>query len=363
MITRRTFGQFDSLLVGIALCLSAAGVLGVYSATEGWGESTLYFNQLIRVGLGILVCLTIAAISYRVLVDYAFVWYAGALGLLIWVLLFGTVVNNSKSWITIAGFSFQPSEVTKIIVILALTRYLSELGSSYLSYRNLAAISLITGIPFTLVLLQRDWGTALMYLPFTAGMAFVSGIRLKVLIAAGLVLILLVPAVWFNLKDYQKMRVRVTFDPDLDPQGYGYQVRQSRIAIGSGGFFGRGIGNGLQSRLGFVPESHTDFIFALLAEETGFLGSLLILLLFLSLLVRLISIGEQARDRTGMLIIAGVASLLLSHILINLGMVLGILPAIGIPLPFLSYGGSSIITNFMAVGLALNVKIRRFYYA
>jgi rod shape determining protein RodA len=363
MIDRRAFTQFDIALLAIALSLSAVGVLGVYSATEGWGGSTLYVNQMIRVGLGLLVCLLIVTVSYRLLVDYAFVWYVGAVGLLTWVLFFGNVVNNSRSWINIAGFNFQPSEITKIIVILALTKYLSELNSNYLSYRNLLAIGLITGIPFVLVMLQGDWGTALMYLPLAAGIAFVSGIRGKLLVVIALIMVLLVPAVWFNLKDYQKMRVMVTIDPDLDPQGYGYQTRQSRIAIGSGGVFGRGIGNGLQSRLGFVPESHTDFIFALLAEETGFIGSSLVLLLFIILLLRLLSIAEQARDRTGILIATGVAFLLLSHIVINIGMVIGILPAIGIPLPFLSYGGSSIIATFMAIGLALNVRLRRFFYA
>jgi rod shape determining protein RodA len=363
MISRRSLAQFDFLLLGTTLCLCAIGILGVYSATEGWGESTLYLNQAVRVGLGLVICLVIVSIDYRILVDYAFVWYSASIALLIWVLFFGNVVNNSKSWIVIAGFSFQPSEVTKIAVILALTKYLSELNTSFLSYRNLFAIGLITGIPFSLVILQRDWGTAAMYLPMTAGIAFVSGIRGKFLLLMVLILILLVPAIWFNLQDYQRMRVLVTVDPDLDPQGIGYQTRQSRIAIGSGGIFGRGIGNGLQSRLGFVPYSHTDFIFSLLAEETGFVGASLIILLFLLLLLRLINIADEARDRAGILIITGVVCLLLSHIVINIGMVLGVLPAIGIPLPLLSYGGSSIITTFIAIGLALNVRVRRFFYS
>lgn len=363
MITRRTLAQFDFVLFGIVLCLSAIGILGVYSATEGWGESTLYMNQIIRVCLGLVICLIFVSIDYRILVDYAFVWYSGAIALLLWVLLFGNVVNNSKSWIIIAGFSFQPSEVTKIAVILVLTKYLSDLNTNYLSYRNLFGIGLICGVPVFLVMLQRDWGTALMYLPMSAGIAFVAGIRAKFLVVMAIIMLLLIPAVWFNLKDYQKMRVLVTVDPDLDPQGIGYQTRQSRIAIGSGGVFGRGIGNGLQSRLGFVPESHTDFIFTLLAEETGFLGSSVIILLFLLLLTRVISVAEQARDRAGILIVTGVVCLLLSHIVINIGMVLGVVPAIGIPLPFLSYGGSSIIATFMAIGLILNVRIRRFFYS
>jgi rod shape determining protein RodA len=363
MISRRVLTQFDYLLLVISLGLSLIGVLGVYSATEGWGESTLYINQVVRVGLGLAVCLIVAAVNYRILVEYAFLLYSGALAMLVWVLLFGTMINNSKSWLSIAGFSFQPSEIAKIALILALTRYLAEMNTTFLSYRNLFAIGLICGIPFILVMLQGDLGTAIMYLPIAAGMAFVSGIRPRYLLVMLLIILLLVPIVWFSLKDYQKQRVMATIDSDLDPQGIGYQTRQSQIAIGSGGVFGRGIGNGLQSRLGFVPESHTDFIFALLAEETGFLGAAAVLLLFLFLLIRIISSGEQARDRAGILIVSGIVSLLLSHIAINIGMVLGLVPPIGIPLPFLSYGGSSILAVFAAIGLAINVRLRRFFYS
>jgi rod shape determining protein RodA len=164
------------------------------------------------------------------------------------------------------------------------------------------------------------------------------------------------------LKDYQKQRILVTLDPDLDPQGIGYQTRQSQIAIGSGGLLGKGVGQGLQSKLGFVPEVHTDFIFALLAEEIGFVGASIILMLYLLVLMRLIHIAETARDRVGILIVTGVASLMFFHVVVNVGMTLGILPAIGIPLPLLSYGGSSILTTFAALGLALSVFQRRFVY-
>src|SRR5690606_20437166 len=213
----------------------------------------------------------------------------------------------------------------------------------------------IAGLPMSLVILQGDLGTAAMYFPIVLAMLLVAGIRLRVLMILLLIGALLAPVGWMVLKDYQKQRILVTLDPGLDPQGYGYQVRQSQIAIGSGGITGRGLGNGMQSQLGFVPEIHTDFIFALLAEETGVIGCIFILALYLFVLWRLISIAEQARDRQGILIITGISALIFVHVAVNVGMALGLVPPIGIPLPLLSYGGSATLTIFLALGLALNV--------
>jgi rod shape determining protein RodA len=213
-----------------------------------------------------------------------------------------------------------------------------------------------------LITIQGDLGTALMYLPILMGMVVVVGVRKQLLVGVLVVSLCVAPLSWFFLQDYQKQRILVTFDPGLDPQGIGYQSRQSQIAIGSGGLFGKGLGQGLQSQLGFVPEIHTDFIFAILAEEIGFVGSILILMLYLLILMRLIRIAETARDRVGILMSAGVASLMFFHVAINVGMALGIVPPIGIPLPLLSYGGSATVTVFAALGLALNVYQRRFVY-
>ncbi len=225
------------------------------------------------------------------------------------------------------------------------------------------ALSVITLVPAFLIVLQGDLGTALMYLPVVAGMTMVvTGLRMRFFVGVLMFSLLIAPIAWFSLKDYQKQRILVTFDPELDPQGIGYQARQSQIAIGSGGLLGKGVGQGLQSKLGFVPEVHTDFIFALLAEETGLVGASLILMLYLLVLTRLIYIAEVARDRVGILIVTGVASLMFFHVMVNVGMTLGVLPAVGIPLPLLSYGGSSTLTTFAAVGLALNVFQRRFVY-
>lgn len=357
MLNRRTLTQFDYLLFGTALALALLGVLGVYSANPD-----LYADQLVRVGLGIFVCLIVVYVDYHFLVDYAFLLYGASVLVLIGVLFSGIEIHGSKSWINLAGFSFQPSELSKIVLILALARYLSEFAADRPELRQLCIAGGLTLLPVTLVTMQQDLGTAIMHLPVAASMLIVSGLRMKVLVVVLLIVVCLAPVGWFGLREYQKQRVLSTFDPEMDPQGIGYQTRQSQIAIGSGGFLGHGLGKGLQNQLGFVPESHTDFIFALLAEETGFLGGSLILLLYLLLLVRLTLIGEQARDRSGLLIMAGITGLIFSHVVVNVGMALGIVPPIGIPLPLLSYGGSATITTFISLGLALNVSCRRFFY-
>jgi rod shape determining protein RodA len=357
MLNRRLLTQFDYLLFGTALALALFGVLGVYSASP-----ELYLDQLVRVGLGICVCLIVVYIDYHFLLDHVYFIYWVAVLVLIGVLIWGFEIHGSRSWVSVAGFSFQPSEVSKIVLILVLARYLSESGTERPESRQLIISGILTFILVGLVVLQQDLGTAIMYLPVAGAILIVAGLRWKVLLSILLIVLCLAPLGWCGLREYQKQRVLVTLDPELDPQGIGYQTRQSQIAIGSAGFLGHGIGKGLQNQLGFVPESHTDFIFALLAEETGFLGGSMILLLYLLLLIRLTLIGEQARDRAGLLIMVGITGLIFSHVVVNVGMALGIVPPIGIPLPLLSYGGSATITTFISMGLALSVSCRRFFY-
>jgi rod shape determining protein RodA len=362
MSFRRLLSSFDCLLFGSALLLALLGILGVYSAGLQNPVAAAFSRQLLWTGMGLIVCFIVFSIDYHHLVDYAFPMYALSILLLIGILIFGREINGSKSWLTIFGFQFQPSELVKVVVILTLTRYLSTLNEKYLRREHLISLALITLLPVLLVVLQGDLGTALMYFPILAGMMFISGIRLRLVVVSVLIALCLAPIGWLFLKDYQKQRIMVTFQPDLDPKGVGYQTRQSQIAIGSGGLMGTGIGNGMQSQLGFVPEIHTDFIFALLAEESGLLGACLVLMLYLCVLSRMIHIGEQARDRAGILVVTGIASLIFFHVVINVGMTLGVLPAIGIPLPLLSYGGSSAVSTYVALGLALNVHHHRFVY-
>jgi rod shape determining protein RodA len=358
----RSWGQIDFLLLALVGALALLGVLGVYSAGLSSG-GRFYSGQLLRIGLGFAVCLFVMLFDYRKLVERAFVLYILALLVLAGVLIFGSEVNGSKSWIHVGGLTFQPSEFTKIVVLLAVIRLISDSREEYLTHRRLMNVGVVCLIPILLIILQRDLGTAIMFVPVVGGILLAAGVRRRLLIGVLVVGLVSTPLVWLGLKDYQRQRVLVTLDPGRDPLGIGYQTRQAQIAIGSGGLLGRGIGEGRQSQLGFVPESHTDFIFALLAEETGFLGAASILLLYFLLLSRLITIGVEAKDRAGMLIIAGVVAFIFSHVLINVGMALGIVPPIGIPLPFLSYGGSSTLTAFAAIGLALSVSLRRYMYS
>jgi rod shape determining protein RodA len=358
----RRFAQFDYALFLIVAVLASLGILAVYSATLSSDGGGLMGNQLFRAALGVLLCLAVTLIDYHRLLNRAFLLYFLSLVVLVGVLLFGTEINGNKSWIVLGGLTFQPSELTKVVLILLLARLLSDFDGAYLTRRRLMTVVAFSAVPIFLVVLQHDLGTAVMFVPIVAGVVLVAGIRAKAVLIVLLVVMAAAPVTWFGLKDYHRQRVLVTLDPDLDPQGVGYQTRQARIAIGSGGLWGRGVGQGLQSQLGFVPESHTDFIFALMAEETGFMGASGVLLLYLLLLARLITVGRQALDRAGMLIVAGIVALIFSHVAINVGMALGIVPPIGIPLPFLSYGGSSIVSTFAAVGLALNVSMRRFLY-
>ena len=363
MLTRRFLSQFDYFLFLAVVILALIGALGIYNASAEEGNYSLFARHLLWLGVGIIVCLCITTIDYHFLTDHAFLFYGLTTLLLLSILLFGTEINGSKSWFNIGEISFQPSEIAKVALILVLARYLSEISASYLEHRHLFALGGLTLCPMLLITLQGDLGTALMYLPILLGVVIVAGLRMRFLMGILIITLCVTPLGWYLLKDYQKERILVTLDPGRDPQGIGYQSHQSQIAIGSGGLLGKGLGQGLQSQLGFVPEVHTDFIFAILAEEIGFVGSICILMLYLLVLMRLIRIAGKARDRVGILLITGVTSLIFFHVAINVSMTLGIVPPIGIPLPLLSYGGSSTITTFTALGLALNVHQRRFVYS
>ncbi len=357
---RKFLYQLDFLLIAGSMLLVLAGLLAAYSLDLGGTGSALYLSQLSRVGIAFLVCLVFLYIDFEILTYYSVVFYTFLLLVLLGVLFFGTEINNSRSWLSIGSFRIQPSEPGKIIYILFMASLLGQFKKEYLPYSKLLLCTALGLLPVILILLQGDLGTAVMYLPVLGGMLWMSGIRPKVMIIILLCLLLVAPVGWMVLKDYQKQRIKAVFNPELDPQGIGYQTRQSLIAMGSGGFFGKGIGKGLHAQLGYVPESHTDFIFTLLVEETGFIGAFFILTLYLIILWRMLEICRNARNRSGLLITTGVICFFLSHLVINIGMATGLLPAIGIPLPLLSYGGSSLLASTAALGLALNVNSRRF---
>jgi rod shape determining protein RodA len=276
------------------------------------------------------------------------------------LLLFGAERAGAKSWIDVGPVGIQPSELAKVVVILAIARYFAEGDPRPFGLRGLYVPGTLAFIPFVLVALQPDLGTASTFIPIVFGIAWVAGLRFGTAVRLGLFGAALAPLGYFLLEDYQRARLFTFINPDADPLGAGYQIVQSKIAVGSGGLVGKGLFSGSQSQLEFLPAQHTDLIFAVLGEEAGFLGVTAALALYLLLLLRILQIGRQARDRLGSFICAGVASLLLYHLVVNVGMVIGFAPITGIPLPLLSYGGSSALTTGIALGLVLSVRTRRF---
>lgn len=362
MINRRYFSEFDWTTFFIALTLAVIGIVFIYSATRDASQTFYLWRQLIWLACGVILFLMIMTIDYHTLTHHAHVLYGLGLLCLLAVLVFGAEVRGHKSWLHIGSIALQPSEFVKIATILALARFFSESNKEQISGSELAVAAGITLIPTVLVMLEGDLGTAMTFFPVFASIAVVCGLRRKFVVVALIATLCLTPIAWFSLKNYQRQRIMATFNSELDPRGIGYQAQQSKIAIGSGGVLGKGIFQGTQSQLGFLPARHTDFIFAVLAEEAGVVGALAVLGLYFWLLWRVLNFTRAARDRCGMLLIVGVASLIAFHVLINIGMVIGLIPIAGIPLPWLSYGGSFMMATFLGLGLILNVQVRRFFY-
>jgi rod shape determining protein RodA len=282
------------------------------------------------------------------------------MGALVTVLLVGRLVFGSKRWIRIFGASFQISEFVKLVIVLLVARYLSELRSDGIGPRDLLRLGGLVVVPTVLVMLQPDLGTALTYLPILAVGVFLAGIQWRYFVYIVMAAALLLPAGWFVLKDYQRARLVTFLDPAQDPRGAGYQVIQSKIAVGDGGVWGQGLTRGTQTQLRFLPVPHTDFIFSAFAEEHGFVGVGVALGLYFLLLMQIVDNAQRAPDRAGMYVCMCVAALLLFHLLVNVGMVVGRMPVTGIPLPLMSSGGSNMFSVFMMLGLVHSVRLRRF---
>lgn len=343
-----------------ALALSVIGVVTVRSASTELAVNYLP-RQIVWVIVGLLALAVVFSLDYHKLVDMAPFFYGISLVLLVAVLFVGEVRGGARSWLSIGPFSGQPSEVAKVTTALLLARYLAGVYRSHLELRQILVACGIVGVPMVLVALEKDLGSAVMFLPMLVGVLLVAGVRAKVLVAAALLGVVCAASLWtFAMRDYQKTRVISFLAPDKDPLGAGYQVRQSKIAVGSGQWFGRGYGQGTQSQLRFLPARHTDFILAVLAEEWGFLGVLTVLTLYGGFVYSATGIAMRSRDRTGMLLVVGLVSVFTFHVIYNTAMVVGLLPITGIPLPFLSYGGSFTLINFAATGFILNVDYRRY---
>jgi len=363
-IDRRLFLNFDWTLLAIVISISIIGLLNIYSTGFSFGDgrqAPLYMKQAQWIALGLVFMIIAFSIDYRSISRYAYLIYGGSLILLIAVFLIGNEARGSQRWISLPGFSLQPSELMKLTLILALARYFDDYKASE-SYRlrDLAIPMAITAVPFLLIMKQPDLGTALVLLIIFVSLSFFIGIKWKSLLLGSSVCLLLAPLTWFFLKDYQKERILTFLSPERDPLGSGYHIIQSMIAIGSGGIFGKGFLKGTQTQLKFLPEQQTDFIFSVYAEEWGFLGGMVLVFLFLSLVLWGLKIALHSRDYLGTLIAYSITIFIFWELFINMGMVLGILPVVGIPLPFLSYGGSSMIVMMTSIGLLMNVSMRRF---
>jgi len=356
--------DFDWPLLAIAGTISAIGLLEIYSSTHASAMTGMQWKQLMWIGIGLVGMFLISRIDYHSLLDQAPALYLVGVAGLLGVLVLGFSRLGAKRWINLGGLmNLQVSELMKLIIIIVLARYLAEVRTDRLSLVDLLKIGVLTLIPVALILKQPDLGTAMVLVPVAVVGACCAGIQWRHA-AVGLVIVaLLVPLGWNmrkHLKPYQQQRIQTFLHPEEDQRGAGYQILQSEIAVGSGGFWGKGFGKGSQNQLGFVPVRYSDFILAALAEEQGFIGVCVVLLLYLGLILRLVDNAQKAKDRAGMYVVMGVTAILGFHVLVNSAMVIGYMPVTGIPLPLMSYGGSATAFVFLALGLVMNVRMRRF---
>jgi rod shape determining protein RodA len=353
--------DLDWPLMLIVMLICAVGVLQIFSATRDTTWADAWWKQIIYIFGGLFLMWVILVIDYHTLLHHVVLLYGLSVTALLGTLVVGRQVFGSVRWVPLpGGFRLQVSEFVKLVIILLVARYLTELRTDELEVRDLLKLAGLVLVPMALVLKQPDLGTALTYIAILALGAFVAGLRWKYIAAMTVVTALVLPVGWHFLKDYQKSRLISFMDPDRDPQGTGYQLIQSQIAVGAGGMFGKGIAKGTQTQLRFLPVPHTDFIFSGFSEEHGFVGVVAVLSLYFVMIMRIVQNAQTAADRSGMYICMGVAALLLFHMLVNVGMVVGKMPVTGIPLPFMSAGGSSVWSNFLALGLVNNVRLRRF---
>ena len=372
MQDRRQLSNLPWGMVGLIFVIALIGIATVYSATYTQkGPSSLYFKQLVWVALGLIVMCCAIIVDYHTVARYAYVLYAASLMLLVLVMVIGKTGMGAQRWLAIGPFAFQPSELAKLSVTLALARYFAEdpKRGGY-GLKDLAIPGIMVLVPLVLVLKQPDLGTALMLLLTSSLIVMIAGLRVRsvlivlVIVAAVASAVFLVSPVrhkiWSSLKPYQQNRIRSFIDPGSDPLGSGYHAIQSKIAVGSGQLTGKGYRKGTQSQMEFLPERHTDFIFAVIAEELGLIGAGLMVFLYLVLLLIGVETAKNAKDRLGALMAAGIVSMISLYVFINIGMAVGIMPVVGVPLPLVSYGGTSIITTFLALGLLLNIQTRRF---
>jgi rod shape determining protein RodA len=360
MSSYRSIRDFDWPMFILALAICSMGVLQIFSATHDTKWSDAWWKQVMYIVCAIAVMWVATLIDYHTLLGQVPVLYGLSVLTLIATFAVGTKVFGSRRWIGYGSFKLQISEFVKLVIVLLVARFLTEIKTEQLELPDLLKLGGLVALPMLLVISQPDLGTALTYLPILAVGVFLAGLRWQYAVALVLIVAIVLPVSYLFLKDYQKARLVSFLNPSSDPKGTGYQVIQSQIAVGSGALWGRGVTRGSQTQNGFLPVPHTDFIFSAFGEEHGFVGVVVVLGLYFLLLMQIVQNAQLAPDRAGMYVCMGVAALLLFHVLVNVGMVVGRMPVTGIPLPLMSYGGSNILSMFLMLGLVNNVRLRRF---
>jgi rod shape determining protein RodA len=365
MFDRRLLEDFDWVLLFITVLISTIGFVAIYSASNSYGTVTPYFQKQVLwffIGLGVMVIAVM--IDYRFILRFAPLLHLIMIAFLILVLVYGTggAGTRVERWLQIGPVFFQPSEFAKFSLILYFAQYFSEsrrIGD--LGAREIIWPVIVTLVPFFLIVKQPDLGTAVMLIFIFFAVIFLVGIRIKLVLFSTLLAVISIPFIWiFLLKQYQRERIFTLVSPEMDPLGQGYQIIQSKIAVGSGLLWGKGYLQGTQALLDFLPARHTDFIFSVFTEEWGFVGGVLLVLLYAFLILWCLRFVGKTKNRSGSILTVGIVAILTSQIVINIGMVIGLLPVVGMPLPFMSYGGSAMLSHMIGIGLILNVHMRRY---
>ncbi len=361
MFERRLFHHIDWLTIAALGVLCATGVAMIYSTTHGGPNSGLYIRQLYAIAIGVVALVACLVIDYRVLADYAVLFYAVVIALLAFVLLFGASGGGARRWIPLPFFALQPSEFAKIAVALMLAQFFHEIRRASPSMADLGIGAAITLLPVILIAREPDLGTAITLVTILLGIVFLAGMRMRLLAIVLVAAIVAAPVAWrYALKDYQKSRLSTFIDPELDPRGAGYQQIQARISVGSGGVWGKGFLKGTQGQLRFLPVAWNDFVFSVYAEEQGLVGVIVALGLYLFVIVRALETARLAKDRLGAYLVLGFLSAFTFQVVYNVTMSAGLVPVKGLTLPLMSSGGSSMIATLAGFGLVLNVRMRRF---
>jgi len=359
MIPLRALRFLNYRMFFISLALMGIGLTFIFSTTHDAGVDAFMSRQMIWIAVGFILAWIIMNMDFRMLGSMAYIYYIFSLIVLGIVLFMGQIHKGAQSWLELGPFRVQPGEIAKLGVILCLARFLSEHAESCKRLWFVGVALCLVGLPMGLIIIQPDLGTALVLVPVTFGMLFSAGAKLRHLMTIILMGVASLPIGYSLLHDYQRQRLLVFINPNLDPLGAGYNAIQSKIAVGSGGLFGKGLLQGTQSQLHFLPERHTDFIFSVVGEEWGFIGCFLVLFLYLLFIMGGLRIAGESNDLFGRYLAVGAVLLIAAHVVINTGMTVGVMPITGIPLPFMSYGGSHLITVLACLGLLENIHLRK----